>query len=374
MLKWICFVVLCAVGLFVVSSTFASDLELRNLRWDWEVYDEDSDHFVPFYKQPNTQSVRFDLDLNKYRKAYLKLVLPEGYFIWIHGELVGASSVDMAKLFSLDSLYDVYDKGHLYVELYSKAFRASDVSTTIVNMETDDQVSAESTSIFPRKNHKEFDLFIIISVLTMSLIAIFRAFNFRLFTEYFSLAKSVQVRQNFDLITAHAPVAWPNIAFIIFYAVLVGNCAMNLSLFQLDESIAQPFYLSSTNSVSLGLTITIYCFVFMLAKVLLVSLGAELFKLKKIKSTHFFTYFRQSLIMAILAFSFSVINGVFGGKLVNNYWNIIQLLVAIAWIGRMILIFFVLNKIYTFRKLHLFSYLCSSELIPLLLFFKIFLK
>ena len=373
MCKWIKFFVYSFV-LMLSHSVLASDIQLRNLRWDWEVYDNEVEHFVPYFKQNKTEAIRFEIDLNKYRGSTLKLVLPGNYFVWIDGKLVMDNLQYRTTYMALDSLNRIYAQSRISMTIYSDTFNGKAVETSIVNTQNGNSLSSEVSFFLQRKNKSQLDIFIIISIATLSLIALFRAFNNRLFQEYFSLTKSLQVRQNFDLITAHAPVAWPNIGFIIFYAILIGATVMNFGLFHTSQNFDFPLDISSTNSIPTGLKVSLVCFVLMIGKILLVTLGSELFNLSKIKAIHFFAYFRLSLIMAMLSFVLSLINGIFDGALINENWYSIQIIVLLAWSGRFILIFFVLNKIYTFRKLHLFSYLCSSELIPLLLFFKIFLK
>lgn len=349
----------------------SSKVELHNLRWDWEVYDEEAKHYVPFFKNPNTNLIRFELNFNKYKGSELKLQLAKGYFIWIENELVYHSANEGLVFLNLDSLQSVYDKAKVYMKIYSLRFSEQKISTVIVDREKRNYATSKYQFIETRINRNRTDLFIVISIITLSLIALFRSFNYRLFQEYFSLSRSLQLRQNFDLIAAHSPMAWPNIGFILFYAILVGNAIMNIGLFQNDIYIGFPTETFSDNGVVVGLKAIGYCFVFMLLKLLLISVSSELFKIRKARLLHFFTYFRLSLIIAIMVFSFSMLYGIFEGYLTANGWSLIQGMVGLAWFGRLILIFFVLNKIYTFRKLHLFSYLCSTELIPLLLFLKI---
>lgn len=361
-------------GLLFPVAGYAADVELKNLRWNWEVFDEDEELYVPYFKHSKTDVVRFEVDLKKFSGAYLKLTLPEQHFIWVQSELVYASQTHRPVYLSLDSLHQAYNQSKIYVAVHSRQFNASTITTQIIKKEEgEDELDAQS-SFLVRGGHKKLDLFIIISIVTMSLVALLRAFNFRLFKEYFSVIKAMQVRQNFDLIIAHSPLAWPNIGFIVFYALLVGSTVMNIGLFHPDLFSAFSYYSDASSMITLGLELSVYCFVLMLVKLLVVSINTQLFKIKKVRLIHFFAYFRLSLIIATVAFSLSVINGIFGGLMFSEFANFIKIIVLIAWIGRLILIFFVLNKIYTFRKLHLFSYLCSTELIPLLLFFKIFLK
>ncbi|SMD35417.1 protein of unknown function [Reichenbachiella faecimaris] len=373
MCKWASWFI-CSISLLLVYDARALDTELKNLRWDWEVYNEKTGHYEPYFKQNKSKAIRFKLDLNKFQSSYLKLALSENYFVRIDGELVFANLEKTTHFWGLDSLKDVFEKDRLFITLYSAEFNEPLVGTSIVSIQAEDSISTNESVFLQKRTNGQLDKFIIISIVTLSLIALFRAFNFRLFREYFSFGKSLQLRQNFDLIIAHAPLSWPNLAFMLFYAILVGNTVMNIGLFQTESTFEIPMDLLQVGSISVGIMVCIICFVFMLGKLLLITLGTELFKINKVRVVHFFAYFRLSLIMALIMFSLSLINGIFGGVIVNEYWKLLQLIIVLAWTGRLVLMFFVLNKIYTFRKLHLFSYLCSSELIPLLLFFKIFLK
>lgn len=362
------------VSLLISLSAKASDIELKNLRWDWQVYDQDENHYVPYFKRTSVNAIRFELELNKYRNSYLKLSLPEKHFVWIQDELVFTNERKAIQYFSIDSLRDVYDVGRIHLTIYNSELDGNDIESVIVNREDSSLSIMNKESNLAREKNERLDLFIIISIAVLSLIAIFRSFNFRLFQEYFSIGKALQLRQNFDLIIAHAALAWPNIGFILFYSILVGSSVVTCDLFLPDSASFFPFSIKNESSLLLGLKISGFCFLLMVAKLLLISASSELFKLNKIRLVHFFTYFRLSIIIALAGFSFSVVNGIFGGILVKDWWDWVQLFIVVFWSARLLLIYFVLNKIYTFRKLHLFSYLCSSELIPLLLFFKIFLK
>ncbi|UXX80158.1 DUF4271 domain-containing protein [Reichenbachiella carrageenanivorans] len=361
-------------GLLFPITSYSGDVELKNLRWNWEVFDEDEELYVPYFKQSKTNVVRFEVDLKKFSGAYLKLTFPEQHFVWIQRELVYGSEVYQSVYLSLDSLHQVYRENRIYVAIHSQQLNASMITTQIIKKEKGEENAVAQSSFLVRGGHKKLDLFIIISMVTMSLVALLRAFSFRLFKEYFSVIKAIQVRQNFDLIIAHSPMAWPNIGFVVFYALLVGSTVINIGLFHPDFFSSFSFYSDGSGMVKVGLEVSVYCFVLILFKLIVVSINTQLFKIKKVRLIHFFAYFRLSLIIATVAFSLSVINGIFGGLILSEHATFIKIIVLLSWIGRLILIFFVLNKIYTFRKLHLFSYLCSTELIPLLLFFKIFLK
>lgn len=358
----------------IANDDLLSDVELRNLRWDWEAYDDEAKHYVPFFKYPDSKVVRFQLDFNKYRKAHVRLRLPENYFIWIQSHLIHHQKENCLIYFSLDSLRGVYGKSKVHMFIYSPNFKESEIGASVVNKDRVERIDAEETLLKKRINDGRTNYFILISIITLSLIAILRAFYYRVFQEYTSWDKSLQQRQGFDLIIAHSPLAWPNLGFIIFYAVLIGNSIMNVALFMDESQQVLPFGLSSESAILSGFKFGGYCLLLIVLKLLLITVTSELFQIRKIRLLHFFTYFRLSLLIAIALFVFSIINGILDGGPVSEGWSLLRLLIILAWSARLILIFFVLNKIYTFRKLHLFSYLCSTELIPLLLFFKIFLK
>lgn len=358
---------------FAFSATQTKDVELHNLRWDWQSHHPEINQLVPFFGYSKTSVIHFDVGLNKYRSSYLKFILQENTFCWINDQLIFRNGNNQPLYLSIDSLKQVYKQNQLSFTLYNSDLDEQLISTTVVNRnQTGSIIKQEELQL--RVGLGQSDPFIMISVIILLLIAAFRTAHYRLFREYFSVNKALQQRQSFELITAYSPLAWPNIGFILFYAVLIGCSVTNIGLFHAGDTFELPFELSRNNSLIIGLKICALCFVLMLLKLVLISASAALFKINKIRLIHFFTYFRHSLIIAIAIFIFSLINGIFEGSMVSEGWTFIQVLVVIVWSGRVIQIFFVLNKIYTFRKLHLFSYLCSTELIPLLLFFKIFLK
>lgn len=350
-----------------------TDVELHNIRWDWHSHNDATNELVPFFGYKETTTIHFKVDLNKYRGSQLKFVLQENTFCWIEDQLIFRAQDSKPRYITVDSLKKIYDKNQLSFTLYNEALDARLIKTTIISqnkiISTEQQGGPEL-----RKELSRSDTFIVISVLILLMIAVFRTAHFRLFREYFSLSRALQQRQSFDLITAYSPLAWPNIGFIIFYAVLIGCSVVNIGLFQFNAEIKLPLGLTQSNSLVVGTTAGVLCLASMLLKLALVSASTTLFMIQKVRLIHFFTYFRHSLIIAMIIFIFSLFNGIFEGSMVSSGWMLIQVLVILVWSARVVHIFFVLNKIYTFRKLHLFSYLCSTELIPLLLFFKIFLK
>ena len=358
MSKW----VVIQICFLLSQSAFGENIELKNLRSDWYAYDEGTKQLLPFYRTSQNYAVQFDLNLKKYKGAQFKLNCPKDYFLWINEDLVHQFN-GRDTYFDVDSIYKVYSKDKLKIVIYGSDFIADSVETTIVKVVAKETNSDMHLFFAKRENSNSLNRFIQITIFTLALIAVFRTLNFRLFKEYFAFGKSLQTRQNFDLITAHSPLAWPNIGFIFFYAILVSNSSLNFDLFS-DQKM----------ELIDGLNMVLLCFVLMSAKFILIYLCTELFKIKKVRLTHFFTYFRLSLILALGVFCLSILNGIFDGQLMLEYKFTMKLILGLLWFIRLILIFFVLNKIYTFRKLHLFSYLCSSELIPLLLFFKVFLK
>ncbi|MEO9966157.1 MAG: DUF4271 domain-containing protein [Reichenbachiella sp.] len=352
----------------------SSDVELLNLRWDWEVYDAEIGHYTPYYNHTKTSAIFFALDLNKYRKSSVKLTLPVGCFVWLDQQLVYHSMSERPIYWSLDSLYNIYDKNKLEVTIFSSQFNDRSTETKIVTRSKSNSAVLDEVLYKKRNSRNRSGIFILISILTLSVIAVFRTSHYRLFQEFFSIDRAFRARQNFDLIIAKSPMAWPNIGFIGFYALLIGSSFVSIRLYQPDFDIKSLVGLTTENNLLLGLAVSSYCFVFMLLKLVLIAISSELFKINKIRLVHFYTYFRLSLIIAIVIFTLSIINGILNGDLIASGWSVFKVAVVLLWSVRLLLIFFVLNKIYTFRKLHLFSYLCSTELIPLLLFFKIFLK
>ena len=140
MIKKICIWVYLTSMIFA-SGANASDIELKNLRWGWEVFDQEAQHYIPYFKQPTTDAIRFKVDLNKYRNSYLKLTLPEKHYVWIQEKLVFATSYPETKYFALDSLYNIYQVGNFYMSVYSEELDGNSITSVIINKE-DEELSA----------------------------------------------------------------------------------------------------------------------------------------------------------------------------------------------------------------------------------------
>ena len=362
---------------FLASYTFAEEQGeysiIKNLKWDWVQFDKIAKQNVPYLKQSKAKTISFDLDLNKNQKFIFKIDLPQNYFMWVEDQLVLFTTEDKKYELSIDSLFSNYKKNSISVSIFSKKFNADLVQCQIVSKVLDITRSDSSFKVSERENRYEMNIFIIATIFGLVGIVIFRSSNHRLFKEYFSLRKALQIRQNFELITAYGTFSWVTFWVLFLYALLIGVTITNLILF-LPDGLSIPLVERNSHPIVEGVKIGFLALLFISLKIPFLSVITRLFQLNKIKQSHFSAYFRQSLLLTVFVFLVSIWNGFYAGAVFEYGIILFQILGITLLIGRALLLFLILNRIHGYRKLHLFAYLCSTELIPLILFFKIFLK
>ncbi|WP_407692841.1 DUF4271 domain-containing protein [Reichenbachiella agarivorans] len=124
----------------------------------------------------------------------------------------------------------------------------------------------------------------------------------------------------------------------------------------------------------LSIYAVLFSFGAMLLKVPLIKILTSLFSVQKHSDVHYFTYLRLSLIIAFIAFIGSVLLFLSPDHSAEIAWEVYRYSLLVFLFIRLILMYLVLNNSFSFNKFHLISYLCSSEIIPLIILVKTLLR
>ncbi|MCV9388663.1 DUF4271 domain-containing protein [Reichenbachiella ulvae] len=286
--------------------------------------------------------------------------------------LVEVTTISDSLLYSVDSLRGLYSSGKVNVQIYSSHWRGKDVQTKIISEGKGKYLTDSSAGGIDVRESRNDDLMILSSLLVFAVMVIFRTQVYRLFKEYFALVKTFRVRQKFDLITAQDPVSPASLGFMLMYALFIGAAVVNLfikhSFSGLDGRF--PFIDAEAGTLTWGLYAFGLAFLSIFLKIPLVNIVSSIFNLRRHAELHFYAYFRMSLLIAFLVFIMSLILFISG----ENYQDI--LLIGFRWLLlgilaiRLIMMYLILNNAFNVKKMHLISYLCSSEFIPLIMFIK----
>jgi hypothetical protein len=126
--------------------------------------------------------------------------------------------------------------------------------------------------------------------------------------------------------------------------------------------------------IGVALLFSLAFMLLMILKYPLINIIASIFLFRKLKAVHFYENFRFGFFVSFIFLVISMANNYTDGKLLLDHIEIMSGLVIVLLVANSILVFIKLNSLQSFRKLHLFSYLCSTEIIPLIILLKIFTK
>lgn len=347
------------------------DLGLR-----WETYSQELDDYVPYIKGLSNEPTRsVNIDLNQYLDFHLVVTLPANTSLLIDDKLMHRTS-DMKDLeFSIDSLLEALGQSSIRVTVFDDQANFRGLTGYIVDFDPSRGVNVSSDKFIQdhRPKNKNPDFFILSAVFILAATATVRMFNRNAFDDLFSFTKAISFKIRPDTITSTNIFSTTNLTFHVFYGVVMGISLVNVWVW-FPERYDWSVPVATLGQIGFSGAVSVFVILLMYAKYPLIKLVSSLFSFHKFSAIHYFDYFRLTLIVTIMVFGISVVNNSTAGSFVNNYQTVIGYLLVMMLLLRPLVIFVKSIKFFNHRKLHLFSYLCTTEIIPLIILLKVFLK
>lgn len=355
---------------------------LKNLNEEWMVYDQDREGYVPHALQTplRTNSVSFMLDLTEYNSYTFRCCVQEGTSLFIDQKIASRFDAAGCHTYSIDSLREVYEKKWIFITLYNPSLASKQLKTLI----TGDRIQllvhgSEKTDVLniqPRESAAFKNFFILGLLLLLAIMAALYNLYPKSFREYFGIAKVFTSRLREESIIASRPVSTINTVFLAMYCALLSF--LLIVVWHQLEGIPPSFrFVNLDNFTGLAFSwalFTVIVFFAIILKFLLVAAMSSLFNMKLLATVHFFDFVRISLLFMILTLgvvSLSILSfpslNVFNGKLVLFFMLFLSFIIVLV-------LFLKLIRASSFRNLQLFSYLCTTEILPFLIGFKFFLN
>lgn len=352
---------------------------LKNLNQEWMVYDQDRTSYVPYVLQTpfRTSSISFMLDLAGNKEYILQCCIQKGTSLFIDQKIISKFNEAGCHQYSIDSLYKTYGKESVFITLFNPSLKREKIKTLIVDEVKllQDQEQANVLTI-SRREFSGFKDFFILGIL---FILIFMAALYNLypksFNDFHNVGKVFSFKLRDESIIASRPVSTVNLLFILMYCVMLAF--LIIVIWQQIGGVPNSFgfiNLSNLGNLSLSLILfTLLIFLAVIVKYILISAMSRLFDMKAFSTIHFFDFIRMSLMfMIFLLVMTTFLLLTFNSLPAFAFKWIIYFIVFFAFII-VLMLFFKLLSTYSFRNIHLFSYLCTTEILPMLIGFKFFL-
>jgi len=331
----------------------AEDLQSR-----WKVLREGK---LVGYEGNLTSTIYVNLNLEKTAGRYVEIQSPKEFYLFINACLMGKSK---SWTLNADSLTKKLH-GRISLSVYQP--NGIDQLTTRV-------MFFQEAGLYddPIRPNRSFNNFILLAV--AALIIFFTALlrsNPQLTTDYLNFRKLFTFKRRDDSQFVLRITSSVNLLFYFFCSLLASLALIVAVHFSEGMSITFPTTYTNVGSLfAVWLVVTLVIAMVIMSKLFIASGVALLFGWRDTAGFQFFNFIRGLVValsligvISILGFSFRIN--------IDYYFLVKCFFVMLA--GNAILMFFKLLNRESTSAFHLFSYLCATEILPLLILTKVFL-
>lgn len=330
-----------------------------------------NDGFLPFIPENGgfTRSIAFEVNPMRYSENHIRIEAPVSGSVFFNGQLIYNNEDSIHLNLSCDSLALFYDKD-IQISIYIPTGVSRQLKTDIVHKKEVLESFMPELGAVPRKevDHSRYYIVIIFLALTILLLVTSER---RTYNELYSFSQISMGRVRDDSIYKLKLFDWPNLGFYLFHC---GLLSLLLLLFERFNQIGYSFhYVTGMPFLIRWVLISIIIFLGFIGKYLLIKNLGILYDMKSAANYYFFEYLRMSMV-------FFGILGILVTILIIRWPDWLHVFsgigldaVIIFMIIRFIVIFIRVGKLTPFKNLHLFSYLCTTEILPMVVGINYFL-
>lgn len=354
---------------------------IHDLKRYWVTYDDAYESYRPYFtgSEAAKSSISFYLDADRYSPYSLQLHLQSDTYLFIDNTLAGYFPDQGYYGLNIDSLANKYHSDSLFVTIFNE-LKPADLSETLVTRETllaSLGLSDENTflNLADREQSYFREVFITLSIGWLILLAIGYNVYDKAYREFFSYIRAFAFRLREENILKNRPFTRENLMFFVIYCYLFSLIFFSVKHFFRPDSPFFDFihFTGYSEALIIFLLFTAGVFLLLIAKyLLLINMGA-IFDLRNLVIVHFIDYIRISLVFFSIIYLLLVVIFLSDVPLGLTVTHCVYLLIASAII-RVVLVYFKLASNSGFKFVHLFSYLCTTEIAPLVVALKFLLK
>ncbi len=373
------FVVGLWVCLVICGSLSAAEEELIpivDLRQEWLIFDQKNNVYLPLIDNDleDVIAVNFSVDPDIYKNYYLYIHTPAGTSLFINQKIIDYSENKKEWLMNIDSLRSIYHSQGLFFTLYIPNV-SDDVNliTAIVRPASENNVGISGLSDFSFLSRRAqtiiTDFFVFGLVMLLIMYAIIVNLFFKKLSSFYDLSRTLSLNIREEVTFKGKIFDGANTPILIAYSFLLSYIGIILIHFlEIYQLPLRQFGMMALSWMVLAFLI----FLFFILKYWLLLLVGGLFKLP-IVNRHYLEYLRISKIFFTLIFIFILVAYFAGGVDIGIIGKWIRDLIIIFLILRVLLLYFKFIRSSSFTNLYLFSYLCSTEILPMVVGLKILL-
>ncbi|MGK7392957.1 MAG: DUF4271 domain-containing protein [Candidatus Cyclobacteriaceae bacterium M3_2C_046] len=346
----------------------------KDLRDYWFIYHSDDNIYLPYLEKgiKEIHSIHFILNSSQYSHYELKLSLPPSTTVLINKKVAGYFDQHTLVKIDLDSVFNRNGNDSLFVTIFNNLHDLDQITTTVTPEITVDapMQQADILDILTREGPSFRNFFIIGIIILLILYTILINVFSRKFKNFYDLTRTFSLNIREEYTFKGKLFSTENVVILFVHSLLLAF----VSLIIVGFSHPQYFLINNLLQSLIDWFGAGFVFLgFFMFKYLLVASMGGLFKIN-ISSRHFLEYLRMSKIFFALIFILLIVLYLGWGVNIYENNNIIKNLILIFLISRVLLLYLKFIRSSSFKNLYLFSYICSTEILPLVIGLKIFLN
>jgi hypothetical protein len=350
--------------LFLLPWASRAQDSYQDLKDQW-LYNR-SGELIPYNNQ-RTTSVFFWMNAEKEKSNFLIVEGKHPFSVFINSKLI-LQKRGTVKL-SIDSLSKMYSQ-QLFVGLYSR----HGVATLKASIENKLVIQA-ADQFLPalRKGNYFLDFTIIATLLLSTCVVLLLRTNPTLTFDYLDVIKLFSFQDRDESTLTLRIASSVNLLIYLFGSFFLGLMLL-ISLHFMGEqvSLSKFFIIRSTlQGLWQWAVLSIIIFGLLMSKLLWIGMLSALFGFRDTVSLQFFNFVRIILISVCLLATIGTTYFILGVRQESYFYHLLTILSIVFVLGTAIMYFKLLVRM-PFHFFHLFSYLCASEIIPLMILIKVF--
>lgn len=347
-------------------SSVGSPLTVKDLQSEWLIHDGHAYRGWQQDQDRGVSTIYFPLNTRVYGGQYLRVRCPGTVHLFVDGKLI--TDVQDSVLIALDDLRGEFGE-QLFVGIHS-ADQLEDLVTMIVSIRETPAVLSPSLGPRPPTFFRDFGI-VAAFIIVFFLLALLRV-NPQLTLDYFSFSKVFSSTERNETLASRITSS-ENLLFYLFSALLMGFL-LSVILYSTGPEFMASRPLAFTSLLStllIWMKLSLFILLLLAGKLIIVLVFSMLYNFRETVSFQFFNFLRFVLFTAVVLSLISLIYFVFQVRSPAWYERLVVLGLIMLTLGSMVVFVKLLGRL-RFSLFHLFSYLCISEFIPLVILFKIF--
>jgi len=306
------------------------------------------------------ETIYLTANLDKGSGHYLQIQSPRVFYLFVNSRLVSKSKSLMLKTDSLTA-----SPGHLLISIYQPD-GIDHLTTKLVRYQ---EVGRYSN---PARPSRAFNNFILVAVtlLVIFFTALLRS-NPQLTTDYLNFVKLFSFKRRDDSQFVLRITSSVNLLFYFFCSLLTSLAIIVAVHFSNQMSfLFSATYAGIAGYFALWLIVTFVVAAALMTKLFLATAISSLFDWRDTAGFQFFNFIRGLVVALSLIGLLSILG--FSLKINVDYYFLVKCFFVMLAANAILMFFKLLNREST-SSFHLFSYLCATEIFPLLILIKVFL-